>query len=120
MEENKDKKEEGAATTAPETKTVKDVKKEEKPKDKPKGNPNLNAAKVIKVNEPKDQPVEEPKKGIQSDGEALKLFKKSYKLPEGDDFAYVCEDGNVFFKINEGSAMSHAKLKGIKIFIVKP
>lgn len=110
--EDKDKQletesEKGAAKAAPEKKA-----------EKPKGNPNLN--KKIEVNKPKKEEEIEDNSKITTDSQAMKAFKKSYKLPDGDDFAYVCEDGNVFYKANEGSAMAHAKQKNLKLFIVKP
>lgn len=65
-------------------------------------------------------PVKKEPVNIETDEDALKVFKKGYKLPEGDKIAYVAQDGNVFFKANEGSALNHAKTKGIKLFTVTP
>lgn len=65
--------------------------------------------------------VPEPvKHAVNSPSEALKLFKSKYALPAGNDLAYVCEDGNVFFKANESSALAHARDKKLKLFTVKP
>lgn len=72
---------------------------------------------------PKEQKSDEDpdvKGKIKSESAALKHFNKGYKLPEGDDLAYVTEDGQVFFKANDGSARAHARQNSLKLYTVKP
>lgn len=68
---------------------------------------------------PKEHPAPGKHK-VNSESDASKLFKKEYKMPDGDDFAYVTSDGNVFFKTNESSAYAHAREKKIEVYTVKP
>lgn len=78
--------------------------------------PTVNENKVIDVRTA-TPPVKLP---VESVDEAMKLFKKTYQLPKGDEIAYVTQDGNVFYAANESSARAHAKQKGIKLYTVKP
>jgi len=55
---------------------------------------------------------------LESKSDAVKLFNKNYKMPKGENVAYVTEDGQVFFKQSEGSAHAHAKQNGLKIFTI--
>jgi len=54
--------------------------------------------------------------GITSEQQAIDYFKTAYQMPEGQNKAYITQDGNVFFKENEGSGRAHARDKKIAIF----
>lgn len=94
-----------------------EVKNDEKEAKAPKKSDAPKQAPYVPEADTKNAPKAYP---VNNEKDALKLFKKDYSLPEGDEFAYVAQDGNVFFKSNEGSALAHAKAKGIQLFAVKP
>lgn len=62
-----------------------------------------------------------PNRGkITSAAQAQELFDRDYAAPDGDNLAYVLEDGNVFYIANESAAIQHARLNGLRIFEVVP
>ena len=62
-----------------------------------------------------------PNRGkITSASEAQKWFDDNYAAPDGDNLAYVLEDGNVFYVANESAALQHARTHGLRVFEVVP
>lgn len=62
-----------------------------------------------------------PNRGkITSAEQAQTLFDENYAAPDGDNLAYVLEDGNVFYVSNESAALQHARLNGLRLFEVVP